>query len=156
MVDVLDNLFGLPVTSGAVSVLEGRQCAPGEALGRPHNPLEISAVTAGLVVVPGGDTARQDALNFASVKVCEGLRGQAGFLQPPEVEEELLHLFHHTVCVGGLFQIVSDVDAEELEAFHLLHCGSVDVDGGVLPLLSPEVPINSYIHTYSERLVCSH
>ena len=29
--------------------------------------------------------------------------------------------------------------AEELEAFHLLHCGPIDVDGGVLPLLSPEV-----------------
>jgi hypothetical protein len=31
------------------------------------------------------------------------------------------------------------VYAEELEAFHLLHCDPVDVDRGVLPLLSPEV-----------------
>ena len=38
MVDVLDDLFGLPVMSGAVGVLEGRQCAPGDALGRPHHP----------------------------------------------------------------------------------------------------------------------
>ena len=39
MVDVLDH-FGLPVTLGAVGVLEGSQCAPGDALGRPHHPLE--------------------------------------------------------------------------------------------------------------------
>ncbi|KAK6299546.1 hypothetical protein J4Q44_G00295790 [Coregonus suidteri] len=36
-------------------------------------------------------------------------------------------------------RIASDVYAEELEAFYLLHCGPVDVDGGVLSLLSPEV-----------------
>ena len=53
--------------------------------------------------IPGGNTAQQDALNCADVKVCEGLRGQAEFLQPPEVEEALLHLLHHTVCVGGPF-----------------------------------------------------
>jgi hypothetical protein len=34
--------------------------------------------------------------------------------------------------VGGPFQFVSDVYAEELEAFHLLHCGPIDVDSGVL------------------------
>ena len=75
------------------------------------------------VAVPGGDTARQDAL----------FRGQDQFLQPPEFEEALLHLLHHTVCVGGPFQKVSDVYAKELEAFHLLHCGPVDVDRGVAP-----------------------
>ena len=87
--------------------------------------------------LPDGDTARQDTLSGASVKVCEGLRDEAKFLQPPEVEELLLRL-HHAVCVVGPFQIFSDVYAEELEAFHLLHCGPVDVDGGVLSLLSPE------------------
>ena len=55
------------------------------------------------------------------------------------VEEVLLRLLHHTVCVGGPFQFVSDVYAKELEAFHLLHCGSIDVDKGVLSLLFPEV-----------------
>jgi hypothetical protein len=30
------------------------------------------------------------------------------------------------------FQIVSDVYAVELEAFHLLHCGPVDIDRGML------------------------
>ena len=90
----------------------------------------------GAVAVPGGDTARQDALNGASVKVCEG---QAKFVQPPEFEEALLRLLHNTVCVGGPFQIVSDVYAEEPAAFHLLHCGPVDVDGVVLLQLSPEV-----------------
>ena len=99
VVDVLNDIFGLPVTSGAVGVLEGRQCAPDDALGRPHIPLESPAVAGGAVAVPGGDTARQDALSCASVKVCEGLRDQDKFLQPPEVEEALLCLLHHTVCV---------------------------------------------------------
>ena len=57
-------------------------------------------------------------------------RDQDKFLQPPEVEEELLRLLLHTVCVGGTYQFVSDVYAEELEAFHLLHCSPVDVDRG--------------------------
>ena len=87
-------------------------------MGRPYHPLESPA--GGAVAVPGGDTARQDALNCASVKVSEGFRGQAKFLQSPEVEEALLRLLHHTVCLGGSFQIVSDVYSKELEAFHLL------------------------------------
>ena len=74
MVVVLDDLFGLPVTSGDVGVLEGRWFAPGDALCRLHHPLEIPAVVGGAVAVPGCDTARQDALNCASVKVCEGFR----------------------------------------------------------------------------------
>ena len=71
MVVVLDDLFGLPVTSGGVGVLEGRQFAPGDALCRPHYPLESLAVVGGAVAVPGSDTALQDALDCASVKVCE-------------------------------------------------------------------------------------
>ena len=43
VVDALDNVLGIPVTSGAVGVLEGRQCAPSDALGRPHHPLESPA-----------------------------------------------------------------------------------------------------------------
>ena len=74
VVDVLDDLFGLPVTSGAVGVLEGRQCSPGDTLGRPHHSLESSVVAGSAVAVPASDTARQDALNCASVKVCEGFR----------------------------------------------------------------------------------
>jgi hypothetical protein len=82
-------------------------------------------------------TFGQDALNGAAVEICEGFRGQAKFFQPLEVEEALLHLLHHTVCVGGPFQVVSDVHAKELEAFHPLW--SMDMDGGLLTLLSPEV-----------------
>ena len=69
MVVVLDDLYGLPVTSGGV--LEGRSFAPGDALCRPHYPLESLMVVGGAVAIPGGDTARQDALDCASVKVCE-------------------------------------------------------------------------------------
>ena len=65
VVGVLDDLFGLPVTSGAVGVLEGRLFAPGDTLCRPHYPLESLTVVGGAVAVPGGDTA------CASVKVCE-------------------------------------------------------------------------------------
>ena len=57
MVVVLDDHFGLPVTSGAVDVLDGRQFAPGDALCRPHHSLESPAVEGGAVAVPGGDTA---------------------------------------------------------------------------------------------------
>ena len=69
MVVVLDDIFGLPVTLGAVCVLEGRSFFPGDVLGRPHHSLESPV---GAVALPGGDTARQDSLNFTSVKVCEG------------------------------------------------------------------------------------
>ena len=71
MVVVLDDLYGLPVTSGAVGVMEGRQFAPGDALYRPHHPLESLVVEGGAVVVPGCDTGQQDALDCASVKVCQ-------------------------------------------------------------------------------------
>ena len=71
MVVVLDDFYGLPVTSGGVGVLESRHFAPGDALCRPHYPLESLTVVGGAVAVPGGDTARQDALDCASVEVCE-------------------------------------------------------------------------------------
>ena len=45
----------------------------------------------------------------------------------------LLRLLHDAVCVSGPIQFVCDV-----YAFHLLHCGPVDVDRGLLPLLFPE------------------
>ena len=77
MPEVLDDLLGLPVTPDALDVLEGRQCAPGDGLGRPHHPLESLADVDGAVAVPGDDTARQDAFNGASVKICEGHMGQA-------------------------------------------------------------------------------
>jgi hypothetical protein len=57
VVDVLGYLFGLPMAPGAVGVQEGRKFATGNALGRPHHPLESFAVVGGAVAVPGGDTA---------------------------------------------------------------------------------------------------
>jgi hypothetical protein len=103
------------------------------------NPLESAVVVDDTVSVPGGDTAQQDALIGVSVKVCEGLSGRVAFLQPPEVDEGLLCFLHYIVCVGGPFQIVSDVYTEELEDYHLLHCSPADVDTDVLSLLSPEI-----------------
>ena len=69
------DLFGLPVTSGSVGVLEGRQCAPSDALGKSHHPLESPAVVDGAIAVPGGDRAQHDAPNGASIEICEGFRG---------------------------------------------------------------------------------
>ena len=54
---VLGDLFGLPLTSGVLGVLEGWQFAPGDALCRPHHPLKSLAVEGGAVAVPGDDTA---------------------------------------------------------------------------------------------------
>jgi hypothetical protein len=65
------------------------------SLGRSHYPLENPVIVDGAFAIPGGDTARQDALSGASVKVCEGLRGQDKCLQPPEIDEPLLRLLHH-------------------------------------------------------------
>ena len=50
-----------------------------------------------------------------------------------------MRLLHHAFCVGGPFQFVRDVYAEELKTFRLLHYCLVNVDRGVLPLLFPEV-----------------
>jgi hypothetical protein len=62
--EVLDDFLGLLATTGAVDVLEGRQCTPGDRLSRPRYCLESPAVA-----IPAGNTARQDALNGASVNV---------------------------------------------------------------------------------------
>ena len=37
----LDDLLGLPLTPGAVDVLEGRQFDPGDPLGCLHHPLAV-------------------------------------------------------------------------------------------------------------------
>ena len=84
-----------------------------------------------MVQLPGAVAVR------CSCRTCQAV--YAKFQKPPEVEEVLLCLLHHTVCVGGPFQFVSDVYAKELEDFHLLHCGPFDVDRGVHPQLFPEV-----------------
>ena len=108
---------------------------------------------AGAVAVSGGDTARQDALDCASVKVCECFWLQAKSLQPPEVEEALLRLLHHAVCVGGPIQFVRDVYAEELKTLHPLHYCPIDVDRGLLFCCFLKSTIISFVLlTLSERL----
>ena len=97
--DVLDDLLSLPVTPGT----GGQAVCPGDALGRPRHPLESPAAVDIAISVLGGDTARQDTLNCASVEVCVGLRGQAKYLQPPEAEEAQLRLLHPPGCVNGPF-----------------------------------------------------
>jgi hypothetical protein len=53
---------------------------------------------------------KQPARMLSSENVLGGLRGQARCIQSPEEEEVMLHLLHHTVYVGGPFQIVIDTD----------------------------------------------
>jgi hypothetical protein len=48
--------------------------SPSDGLCRPYHPLESPVVVGSAVAEPGGVTARNDALNCASVKVCEGFR----------------------------------------------------------------------------------
>jgi hypothetical protein len=116
-------------------------------LGRLHHPLESPEVAGSAVAVPGSDTAQQDALNCAAVKVW------VLDVKPNFFSLLSLHLLHHTVCVGGPFQFVSDVYAKELEAFHILHCGPFDVDRGVLPLSFLKSTISSCVLLMlSERL----
>uniref|UniRef100_A0A4W5JKR7 Paired box protein Pax-8 n=1 Tax=Hucho hucho TaxID=62062 RepID=A0A4W5JKR7_9TELE len=43
--------------------LDGKGLSPGHTLSDPHYPLESLTVVGGAVAVPGGDTARQDALD---------------------------------------------------------------------------------------------
>ena len=43
MAEVVDGLLGLPVTPGAVDVLEGRQCAPSDVGLTAPSPLESPA-----------------------------------------------------------------------------------------------------------------
>ena len=57
--EVLDDLLlGLPLTPGAVDVLEGRQRGPGDAFSGPPHLLESHVVEGGSVAVSGGDAAR--------------------------------------------------------------------------------------------------
>ena len=122
MVDVLDDLFGIPVISAVVGVMEGRLFFPSDALCRSHHPLENFAVEGGAVAVPGCDTARQDALDCASVQVCQDFGGQANFLQ-------------HCLC--GWTISLCDVYAQELKTFHLLHYCPFHVDSHRLFSLLP-------------------
>ena len=69
--EVLDDLLGLPVTSGAVDVLKGSSVSP----------------------MMSSHTARQNALNVVSVEVGDGRRGKTKFLiKSPEGEETLLRI----------------------------------------------------------------
>lgn len=133
LAEVLDDLLGLPSTWSAVNVLEGRQRAPCNALGGLHHPLESYVVEGGAIAVLGGDAAQQNALNGASVEVCEGPGGHVEFLHPSSAS--LRQCLYQGVGVLGPFQVISD------DAFGPLYCGPVDVDGGVLSLRSPVVHI---------------
>ena len=69
VVDVLDYLFGLPVTLSAVGVLDGRQWAP--VMRWADHTLLWRALRLRAVQLP---YQVMDALDCASVKRCEGLK----------------------------------------------------------------------------------
>ena len=108
VVVVLDDLYGLPVTSGDVGVRAGSlppvmRCADLTTLWRTLRLWE-------------------EQLPYQAV------------IQPDRMLSiVLLRLLHHAVCVGGPIQFVRDVYAEELKTYYPLHYCPVDVDTEVLP-----------------------
>ena len=57
-----------------LDVLDGRECDTDDALGDFRHPLQCLPVEHCAVPIPGCDTAGQDALNGAAVKVHQNLR----------------------------------------------------------------------------------
>ena len=69
----------------------------------------------------------------------------------------VLLFLHHNVVVARPFQVLSDVYAEELEAFDPLHFRPVDEDGVFSLLSCSQSMISSFVLvTFRERLCSWH
>ncbi len=136
---VLDNPPGFPFTPPGVDVLEGRKLTSNNVAGSLHDSLQRFAVASGAVSKPGGDAAGQDALHSAGVEGSEDAGARSKLPQPSQEEEALMCLLQHCICVSRPSEILSDVNAEELKAAHLLHRCLVESDGCVYSALSPEI-----------------
>ena len=99
VVVVLDDLYGLPVTSGGVGVLEVGSLPP------VMHCADLTTLWRALRLWA-------EQLPYQAV-ICKCL---------------LLRRLHHSVCVGGPIQFVRDVYAEELKTYYPLHYCHVDVD----------------------------
>ncbi len=136
---VIDDPPGFPYTPAGVDVLEGGKLTSNNMAGSSHDPLQSFAVASGAVSKPGGDAAGQDALQSAGVEGSEDAGDHSKLHQPSQEEEALMCLLQHCICVSRPCKILSDVNAEELKAAHLLHRCLVPGDGCVYSALSPEI-----------------
>ncbi len=132
---VLDDPPGFPFTLPGVDVLEGGKLTSNNEAGISHDPLQSFAVASGAVSKPGGDAAGQDALHSAGVEGSEDAGARSKLPQPSQEEEALMCL----LCVSRPCEILSDVNAEGLNAVYPLHRCLVDGDGRVFSALSPEI-----------------
>ncbi len=96
-------------------------------------------VASSAVSKPGGDASGQDALNSSGVEGSEDTGALSKLPQPFQVEEALMCLLQHCICVSGPCKILGDVNAEELKAVYPFHRCLIDGDGCVLSALSPEI-----------------
>ena len=108
-----------------------------DALCRPHYPLESLTVVGGAVAVPGGDTARPDALDCASVKVCV-FGDKPNFVSLLRLKRRCCAFFTTLSVWVDHFSLSVMCTLRNL-TFHIFHYYPVDVDRGLLPLLFPEV-----------------
>ncbi len=136
---VIDDPPGFPYTPPGVDVLEGGKLTSNNVVGSLHDPLQSFAVASGAVSKPSGDAADQDALHSAGVEGSEDSGARSKLPQPSQEEEALMYLLKHCICVSGPYEILSNVNAEELKTVYLLHRCLVDGDGCVFSALSPEI-----------------
>jgi hypothetical protein len=91
-VDVLDDLFGLPLTLGAVGVLE----APGDVLGRSHHPLEsLGSNEFGAYTIIKGFFSIMDTLHESHSAFLIFT-----FTQDGNFEFLMYHYYYHLVLFG--------------------------------------------------------
>ncbi len=114
---VLDDPPGFPYTPPGVDVLEGGKLTSNNVAGSSHDPLQSFAFASGAVSKPGGDVAGQDALHSAGVEWSEDAGARSKLPQPSQEEEALMCLLQHCICVSRPCEILSDVNAEELNLF---------------------------------------
>ena len=118
VVDVLDDLFGLPVTSGAVP-----------PSGEPCGCRRCSCCTMRWY----SQTGCSQWHIFVRV-----LGAKPNFFSLLRLKRRCCAFFT-TLSVDGPFQFLRDVYAEELKTLHPLHYCPINVNRGLLPLLFAEV-----------------
>ena len=126
-------------TPSVIYIMEGGKLTSDDVSGSSHHPLQGFAVVGGVIAVPGGDAASQDALYSTGVEPCEDVVVHSKLPQPSQEEEALVSLLHNGLSVDGPCEFLSNVDTEELETADSLHRCSIDGDGAVFSVFLPEV-----------------
>ncbi len=132
---VFENPPGFSCTPPCVDVLEGGKLTSNNVAGSSHDPLQSFAVASGAVSKPGGDAAGQDALHRAGVEGSEDAWARSKFPQPSQEEEALMCRLQHCVWVSRPYEILGDVNAEELKAVYPCSTGVLLMVMGVCSVL---------------------